>query len=72
VLAGLESYARLDTFKKTHHNIAKRVAPDPYDLIGLTRHTNTNVLEKNYLNTDLEKRKSNAEFLDMEFKKILQ
>ena len=36
-------------FKKTHHNLAKEVCPNPYDLIDLTRHTNTAVLEKSYL-----------------------
>ncbi len=56
--------------KKTHHNLSNEVVSDPYDLIGLTRHTNTAVLEKHYLRHDADKRKQQSKLLDLKFKLI--
>ena len=56
--------------KKTHHNLSNEVVSDPYDLIGLTRHTNTAVLEKHYLRHDADKRKQQSKLLDSKFKLI--
>ena len=63
--------ATVNIFKKTHHNIAKELVPDPYALIEITRHTNTEVLDKKYLNQNIIKRKENALKVDLEYKKIL-
>ena len=59
-------------FKKTHHNLAKQICPNPYDLIDLTRHTNTAVLEKSYLTQDLEKRKANSQKLGVVYADIFR
>ena len=50
-------------FKKTHHNLVKDLVPDPYEMIGLTRHTNTAILEGKYLTQDLNKRKAHSQKL---------
>ena len=66
--------ARIDgktsRMKKTHHNLTHEVVKDPYDLIALTRHTNTAVLEKHYLRHDIDKRKQHSKLLDAKFKLI--
>ena len=70
IKAGLGK-ATVNIFKKTHHNIAKELVPDPYALIEITRHTNTEVLDKKYLNQNITKRRENALKVDQEYKKIL-
>ena len=70
IKAGLGK-ATVNIFKKTHHNIAKELVPDPYALIEITRHTNTEVLDKKYLNQNITKRRANALKVDQEYKKIL-
>ena len=62
----------MNMFKKTHHNLAKTVTSDPYELIGLTRHTNTKTLEKHYLHQDLGKRKKQANLVGEKLLKIVK
>ena len=61
---------KTNRMKKTHHNLSNEVVSDPYDLIALTRHTNTGVLEKHYLRHDADKRRQQSKLLDSKFKLI--
>jgi|TARA_B100001971_G_C18246556_1_gene574693 integrase len=63
---------QMKDFKKTHHNIAKELIKDPYELINITRHTNTQILEKAYLKQDLDKRKLHSQKIDEQYNKILK
>jgi len=61
---------KINRTKKTHHNLSHNVVSDPYDLIAMTRHTNTKVLEASYLEHDYDKRKKNSQLLDKQFNLI--
>jgi integrase len=69
-LTGIQGTLKM--FKKTHHNMAQTVVSDPYELIGITRHTNTNTLQKNYLQHDLDKRRKQSNKIGEKFLNIVK